>query len=73
MEIAFDKTARSVFCWPRNLPNLEVAAPPCQPMGRFGDPEDLTGTVHWLFSPAAAFMTGTMVLIDGGFSADSGA
>jgi NAD(P)-dependent dehydrogenase (short-subunit alcohol dehydrogenase family) len=42
------------------------------PMGRFGQPEDLFGTVFWLLSPAAAFVTGVIVPIDGGFSAYSG-
>jgi NAD(P)-dependent dehydrogenase (short-subunit alcohol dehydrogenase family) len=42
------------------------------PMGRFGDPEDLLGAVLWLLSPAAAFITGVVVPIDGGFSAFSG-
>lgn len=42
------------------------------PMGRFGDPEDLLGAVIWLLSPASAFVTGTVLPIDGGFSAYSG-
>jgi NAD(P)-dependent dehydrogenase (short-subunit alcohol dehydrogenase family) len=42
------------------------------PMARFGDPEDLLGTVLWLLSPAAAFVTGIVVPVDGGFSAFSG-
>jgi NAD(P)-dependent dehydrogenase (short-subunit alcohol dehydrogenase family) len=42
------------------------------PMGRFGDPEDLLGTVLWLLSPASAFVTGVVIPIDGGFSAYSG-
>ena len=42
------------------------------PAGRFGDPGDLVGTVVWLVSPAAAFVTGVVVPIDGGFSAFSG-
>ena len=42
------------------------------PMGRFGDPEDLLGTVLWLLSPASAFVTGIVVPVDGGFSAFSG-
>lgn len=42
------------------------------PMGRFGVPEDLFGAVLWLLSPAAAFVTGIVVPIDGGFSAYSG-
>jgi NAD(P)-dependent dehydrogenase (short-subunit alcohol dehydrogenase family) len=42
------------------------------PMGRFGTPDDLVGTVLWLVSPASAFVTGIVVPIDGGFSAFSG-
>lgn len=42
------------------------------PMARFGDPEDLIGAVLWLLSPASAFVTGTIIPIDGGFSAYSG-
>ncbi len=42
------------------------------PMGRFGTPHDLLGTVLWLVSPASAFLTGTIVPVDGGFSAYSG-
>lgn len=42
------------------------------PMGRFGDPEDLIGTIIWLISDAAAFVTGVVVPVDGGFSAYSG-
>jgi len=42
------------------------------PMGRFGDPDDLIGTVQWLISPASKFVHGIVVPIDGGFSAYSG-
>jgi NAD(P)-dependent dehydrogenase (short-subunit alcohol dehydrogenase family) len=42
------------------------------PMGRFGEPEDLLGTVLWLLSPASAFVTGIVVPVDGGFSAFGG-
>ena len=42
------------------------------PMGRFGCPEDLLGTVLWLVSPASTFVTGVVVPVDGGFSAFSG-
>jgi NAD(P)-dependent dehydrogenase (short-subunit alcohol dehydrogenase family) len=42
------------------------------PMARFGDPEDLIGVTLWLLSPAASFVTGVVVPIDGGFSAFSG-
>lgn len=42
------------------------------PMARFGQPQDLFGTILWLLSPASAFVTGIVVPIDGGFSAFSG-
>jgi len=42
------------------------------PMGRFGTPEDLLGTLLWLLSPASAFVTGTVIPVDGGFAAYSG-
>lgn len=42
------------------------------PMGRFGTPEDLLGATMWLISPAASFVTGAVIPIDGGFSAYSG-
>jgi len=42
------------------------------PMGRFGDPSDLLGTVLWLLSPASQFVSGIVVPVDGGFSAFSG-
>jgi NAD(P)-dependent dehydrogenase (short-subunit alcohol dehydrogenase family) len=42
------------------------------PMRRFGDPADLLGVLYWLLSPGAEFVTGTVIAIDGGFSAFSG-
>jgi len=42
------------------------------PMGRFGNPEDLIGSILWLLSPASTFVTGIVVPVDGGFSAFSG-
>ena len=42
------------------------------PMGRFGKPEDLYGTVAWLLSPASEFVSGITVPIDGGYSAFGG-
>ena len=42
------------------------------PAGRFGTADDLLGTLVWMVSPAAAFITGTVVVVDGGFSAFSG-
>jgi NAD(P)-dependent dehydrogenase (short-subunit alcohol dehydrogenase family) len=42
------------------------------PMKRFGDPDDLIGTLVWLCSDASRFVTGIVVPVDGGFSAFSG-
>jgi NAD(P)-dependent dehydrogenase (short-subunit alcohol dehydrogenase family) len=42
------------------------------PMGRFGQPPDLAGAVLWLLSPAAAFVTGVVLPVDGGLTAYSG-
>lgn len=42
------------------------------PMGRFGEPKDLLGTVLWLVSPMSEFVHGVIIPIDGGFSAYSG-
>ena len=42
------------------------------PMARFGTPEDLTGALLWLLSPAASFVTGVVLPVDGGFTAYSG-
>ncbi|EFU30459.1 SDR family oxidoreductase [Segatella buccae] len=38
------------------------------PFGRMGDPEELCGTIHYLMSDAAKFVTGTMAVVDGGFN-----
>ncbi len=38
------------------------------PMGRWGMPDDVAAPVLFLASPAAAFMTGTCLAIDGGYS-----
>ena len=41
------------------------------PMGRYGQPADLIGTLGWLLSDASAFVTGLLVPVDGGFSSYS--
>lgn len=44
--------------------SLEAAIP----IGRAGTPEEVAGLALWLASPAAAYVTGTAVVMDGGLS-----
>ncbi|MBF8290223.1 MAG: putative dehydrogenase [Chloroflexi bacterium] len=40
-----------------------------QPLGRLGLPEEIAGAIRYLASPEAAFVHGSCLVIDGGFSA----
>jgi NAD(P)-dependent dehydrogenase (short-subunit alcohol dehydrogenase family) len=42
------------------------------PFGRFGEARELHGAVHYLLSDASQFVTGTVLTVDGGFTAFSG-
>ena len=39
------------------------------PIGRFGEPQDIVGAALFLASPAAAYITGHVLAVDGGMSA----
>jgi NAD(P)-dependent dehydrogenase (short-subunit alcohol dehydrogenase family) len=39
------------------------------PLGRIGGPEEVAEAVLWLCSPRSAFVTGTVITIDGGWTA----
>ena len=41
------------------------------PFGRFGEPEELLGTLQYLASDASSFVTGSLSVVDGGFDAFS--
>lgn len=38
------------------------------PMGRIGDPRELAGTAIFLASQASDYMTGSVVVVDGGYT-----
>jgi NAD(P)-dependent dehydrogenase (short-subunit alcohol dehydrogenase family) len=40
-----------------------------QPIGRFGEPEEVAAAVVWLCSDAASFVTGVAFPVDGGWVA----
>jgi len=42
------------------------------PFARFGEADELSGTLVWLCSDASKFVTGTVVPVDGGFSSFAG-
>jgi 3-oxoacyl-[acyl-carrier protein] reductase len=42
------------------------------PLGRLGDPAELAGTIAFLLSPAAAYVTGTVIRVDGGHGLHTG-
>lgn len=42
------------------------------PFKRFGEPEELTGTLLWLLSDASRFVSGEVICVDGGFHIFSG-
>ncbi|GGG16759.1 2-deoxy-D-gluconate 3-dehydrogenase [Caldovatus sediminis] len=52
----------------QDMPALNANVLARTPMGRWGDPRDFEGIAAFLASDAAAFVTGTAIPVDGGFS-----
>lgn len=46
-----------------------AAAVSVNPLGRRGRPDDIAAAVRWLVSPAAEWVTGAILRVDGGASA----
>ena len=52
----------------RNMGDSLEAITPRIPLGRIGTPDDVAGLVEFLCSPAARYITGAVIPVDGGLS-----
>jgi NAD(P)-dependent dehydrogenase (short-subunit alcohol dehydrogenase family) len=50
------------------MPQFYEATLKQQPMGRMGTPEEVARAVAFLASPAASWITGVNLVVDGGFT-----
>jgi gluconate 5-dehydrogenase len=54
--------------WFRERPELQKDIEGLIPMGRLGEPEELGALAVYLASPASSYMTGAVLVIDGGYT-----
>lgn len=53
----------------KSMKTAKAAAGAAHPIGTMGEPDDIAWAVVWLASDEAKFVTGTEIVIDGGYAA----
>jgi 3-oxoacyl-[acyl-carrier protein] reductase len=60
-------TDRMAYLDSKSTPEQRQAALDAIPLGRYGDPEEFGRVAAFVLSPAASYLSGTMIQVDGGF------
>jgi 3-oxoacyl-[acyl-carrier protein] reductase len=59
-------TDRMSYLDERSTPEQRAASLAAIPAGRYGDPDEFGRVAAFVLSPAASYVTGTMIHVDGG-------